>query len=403
MRSADIQSRALHCKRHFRKSFRSGLCAAFALLVCSLHVARAQAGATFDLLVVEGVEYRDVKVLSVSPSTFTIRHRAGIVQLPLGRLSPELQERFGYNPDEEAFEKLMLESERKRAAARAEAEARAKVAARNALAQNQRPDTPVGRALSRFGTVATMGQVDLRPSFRQLELGTKDQGRRPSCSVFAVTSALEYQNAVAGGQAEKLSEEYLIWATRRTLGIPPGEKRTVEVDEGDGDRDAGFTLQEVLSAVRAYGVPLQSEMPNRFGVGMEKIQDPGTDIVANARTRRQLSTFTVPGVNNDVKIANAMHALNEGVPVVVGLRWPHWRSLYPAPLLAGQTPLEGRSHAVTLVGYYSESGQPEDLRFIFKNSWGIRWGSGGYGFATIGYLRQNLLDAVVLEMRPAGG
>ena len=91
------------------------------------------------------------------------------------------------------------------------------------------------------------------------------------------------------------------------------------------------------------------------------------------------------------------------VPVVVGLRWPHWRSLHPAPLLSGQTPREGRAHAVAIVGYVSEDGQPDNLRFIFKNSWGIRWGVGGSGFATIGYLHRNLLDAAVLEVRPNGG
>ena len=58
---------------------------------------------------------------------------------------------------------------------------------------------------------------------------------------------------------------------------------------------------------------------------------------------------------------------------------------------------------MTIVGYFTENGQPDGLRFIFKNSWGIRWGTGGYGFATIDYLQRNLLDAVVLEVRPTGG
>lgn len=400
MRKADIRVTSMHCKRLFRESFR-GLILVVSVALCGATGAlRAQVGATFETLEVGGVDYQSVKVMSVSPSSFTIRHRGGIVQLPLRALSPELQGRFGYDSDAEAFDQLMLESEHKRQLERAEAEARKRA---DAPTQDKRQaDTPVGRALARFGTVAPMRPVDLRPKFRELELGTKNQGRRPSCAVFAVASALEYQNAVAGGRVEKLSEEYLIWATRRTLGIPAGEKRT-NVDEGQsGDQDAGFSLQEVLSAVRAYGIPLQSEMPNTFGMGMEKIPDPGIDLIGSARGRRQLSTFVVPGMNNDVKIANIMHVLNEGAPVVVGLRWPHWRSLYPAPLLSQQTPMEGRSHAVTIVGYYSENGQPDGLRFIFKNSWGIRWGTGGYGFAEIGYLRRNLLDAVVLEMRPAG-
>jgi hypothetical protein len=353
----------------------------------------------FPTLEVGGVVYRDVKVLSVSPSTVTIRHAAGIVQLSLRKLSPELQQRFGYDPEEESLETTMIENERRMAQRAAAKDSDATAVARK---KPRFDDTPVGRALSRFGTPAELRSVDLRARYRELELGTKSQGLRPSCAVFAVLSALEYQNA-ALGTPEQLSEEYLIWATRRTLGIPFGEKRLVgDADEGD-TRDAGFTLQEVLAALRAYGVPLQKEMPNTFGLGMEKIPDPSDDTIATARTRRQVSTYSVPGVNGAVKIANIMHALNEGVPVVVGLRWPHWRSLTQAPVLSQQTPMEGRSHAVTIVGYFSNNGQPSGLRFIFKNSWGIRWGTGGYGFAEIGYLERNLLDAVVLEVRPNGG
>lgn len=403
MRSADIQTGPRHCKRVFRNLFRAVISAGIWVAAVAVIPAEAQVGATFETLEVKGAEYRAVKVLSVSPSTVTIRHSGGITQIPFRSLSPELQQRFGYDPDAEAFEKLILDAERKRQEQAAE-ERRAKEAARPKA--QVREDTPVGRALARFGTVATIGRVDLRPKYRELELGTKSQGRRPSCAVFAVVSALEYQNAAAVGHAEKLSEEYAIWATRHALGIPAGEKRTVTIEDGNGDddtRDAGFTLQEVLSAVRAYGIPLQGEMPNTFGIGMEKIPDPSDELIARARSRRQLSTFTVPGVNNEVKIANIIHALNEGVPVVVALRWPHWRTLHPAPVLSRQTPLEGGGHAVTIVGYESINGQPDGLRFIFKNSYGIRWGAGGYGFAEIEYLRRNLYDAVVLEMRPSGG
>jgi len=39
-------------------------------------------------------------------------------------------------------------------------------------------------------------------------------------------------------------------------------------------------------------------------------------------------------------------------------------------------------HAVTLVGYKSATGRIEDAVFIFKNSYGVDWGQGGYGTAT---------------------
>lgn len=407
MRSADIRARSRHGKRLFRDFFRGAWTAAGLWTFLALATpAGAQVGRTFETLEAKGVVYRSAKVLALSASTVTVGHRGGIAQLPLRSLAPELQQEFGYDPAAEACEALLAGNERKLRERQAQAAAARAPAPRHRIGGS---DTPVGRALARFGTPAALqAGVDLRPKFRELELGTKSQGLRPSCAVFAVVSALEYQNAAAQGRTEKLSEEYLIWATRRTLGIPAGEKRVVVVDE-DGDngdprtRDAGFTLQEVLAALRDYGIPLQQEMPNTFGLGMEKIPEPAAEVVASARDRRLVSMSLVPGVDNRVKVANLMHALNEGVPVVVGLRWPHWRTLSRSALLSQQAPLEGRSHAVTIVGYFTENGQPDGLRFIFKNSWGIRWGTGGYGFVTIDYLQRNLLDAVVLEVRPTGG
>ena len=37
--------------------------------------------------------------------------------------------------------------------------------------------------------------------------------------------------------------------------------------------------------------------------------------------------------------------------------------------------------------------------FVFKNSWGMAWGQGGYGTVTHGYLHRHLGDAVLLEVQ----
>jgi len=398
MRSAVIQTGLGHGKRlfDFLRRAPAGVALAAALVVAG--PAHAQAGAAPATVTVKGVEYRSVKVESVSPSTVTIRHAAGLTQLLLRDLPPEWQTRLGYDPVRAAAYEKSLAAEAVRRAADEQGE-NVRTEQERTLRQVAGDDTAVGRALSHFGRPVTLSPIDLREKFRALELVTKDQGRRPSCSVFAVVSALEYQNALVANSAEKLSEEYVIWATRRTLGLAPGEKRKV-VETGDPEgSDAGFTLGEVLSALRGYGVPLQSEMPNTFGLGMEKIAAPADEVIAAARRRRQVFTHTIPGRDNDVKIQNILQVLNEGVPVVIGLRWPHWRTLHQ-PLLSRQRALPGYSHAVTLVGYTVDDGRPDSLRFIFRNSWGARWGVGGYGFAERGYLLANLLEAVVVEVRP---
>jgi C1A family cysteine protease len=122
--------------------------------------------------------------------------------------------------------------------------------------------------------------------------------------------------------------------------------------------------------------------------------------VTEAQTRRKISAYAVPGATTQVRINNIIHCLNAGVPVVVGMRWPNSRVLRNNPLLAEQTPMKGSYHAVTIVGYSTalNTDGGRKIQFIFRNSWGVRWGAGGYGFADIKYLEQNLTDAVILEI-----
>lgn len=355
-------------------------------------------GAHFPALTAGKKNYQEVVVRQVTPRSVTIVHAGGMTSIPLRDLSPEMQARFGYSPEAEraADEKL--------AAARRESEAR----------RSKAKKTPGGHRgdelantfellLQSFGTPPTLEtEVDLRPKFLSLSLSVKDQGRRPSCAIFAVVSALEFQNAQLSGSAEKLSEEYLIWATRRTT-QHVGSAAAVAADTGvDADqvdqRDAGFTLPEVVAALRAFGIPLQSAMPNTFGSKMEAIQEPSAGVVEQARSRRRVYVHLLPGRDEATRISNAVQALNAGVPVALGVRWPHYRTIRTG-YLSEQKPILDYAHAVTLVGYRCETGRLEDAVFLFKNSYGVAWGEGGYGRMTFGYLRNYLLDAVVLEVK----
>jgi len=100
-------------------------------------------------------------------------------------------------------------------------------------------------------------------------------------------------------------------------------------------------------------------------------------------------------------INNVVQALNAGVPVSVGMNWPGTRVVNG--FISTQKGAPDRGHAVTLVGYKSATGRLEDAYFIFKNSWGPRWGQGGYGTVSCSYLQNNLNDAVLLEVQRSGG
>jgi hypothetical protein len=49
-------------------------------------------------ITIDGVTYEDVRWGTVTPATVSIFHSTGIASIPLEKLPPELQQRFGYDP-----------------------------------------------------------------------------------------------------------------------------------------------------------------------------------------------------------------------------------------------------------------------------------------------------------------
>ena len=355
-------------------------------------------GTHFDALTTTKKVYQDVEVRQVTARSITVIQAGGLVSIPLRELTPELQARFGYSAAAESA------SEAKLALARRDTEVRlAKQRAAHVERTGDIIASKFEQLVQNFGAAPELkSEVDMRPRFFELALRVKDQGRRPSCSIFAVVSALEYQNAELSGTPEKLSEEYLIWATRKTthrIGAPLADSTQPAGDQDAiNDRDAGFALPEVVAALRAYGIPLQSVMPNALAGKMEMIAEPPAEVINQARNHRRVFVHQIPGRDGATRVSNLLHALNAGVPVAIGLRWPSYHSSRSG-YINQQKPVLDYAHAVTVVGYRSESGRIEDAVFLFKNSWGMNWGEGGYGRVTYKYLENYLLDAVVLEVQ----
>ncbi len=345
-----------------------------------------QPGEKFESLAVGPATYLQVQVRSYNARTLMITHKGGMASIRLRDLTPEWQARFNYDPVAAA---AADEADKTRAAA-------APLAVRKKIS----PAKTVSKfdaLLQQFGRPAELqAEVDLRPKFFQLELGVKNQGYAPSCAVFAIVSALEFQNAELSGQVEKFSEEYLIWAVNKSVQRLPA---AVAADEAAGNeqRDLGFSLAEVVAALRAYGIPLQATMPNAFGRKISAIEEPPAEIVREAREHKRVFAHQVPGRDRVTLINNIVHSLNGGLPISIGMAWPG--TYVFNGYLNSQTASAQRGHAVTLVGYKSATGRIEDAYFIFKNSWGPRWGQGGYGTVTYSYLEKHLGDAVLLEVQ----
>lgn len=352
-------------------------------------------GTRFDTLTAGSKTYHNVEIRSVNARTVMIMHAGGMASVKLRDLSKEWQEKFGYD-----------------SAAEAAAEQAITAPPRVTQAPLSRPRTAPGADLAvsskleyllrQFGEPATINrEVDLRPKYFQMELTVKSQGRRPSCAVFAIVSALEFQAAELTGQPQKLSEEYLSWATRKTVQrvVAPVVAPSAETAAAlEGDADEGFSLNEVVLALRTYGIPLQSSMPNRIGRAIAAIEDPSPTIVEEARTHQRVFVLPIPGRTTGTAVNNIVHALNTGMPIPIGIAWPHYRSIRNGSLV-DQAPMKDGAHAVTLVGYRCPTNQLKDVVFIFKNSWGPDWGQGGYGTVTYAYLEKHLSSAVLLEVQ----
>ena len=390
-----------------RPTFFRTCCLALAFLLSGLSPAlladnapaKLVAGSKLARLTIGATTYHNVVVRSVSARSAMITHDSGMKSILLRDLTPDLQKRFGYNPEadraEEAAAKAGQANAEKQQQARLEAMRKSQASLRNAGPGLSKIDH-VLRAFGKPPEVAE--EVDLRPRFNELGLWVKDQGHRPSCAVFAIVSTLEFQNAEATGTAKEFSEEYLFWATCKSLDrIADSHDTPDEMEDENDQTDAGFSLQEVVTALYAYGIPTRNKVPNRLGG--KAIDNPPEELIAEARSIGRTTVHTIPGHNGATLANNVIHALNLGIPVPIGLRWPDgpgWRSVY----LNDQTTSANHRHAVTLVGYRCKTGRVEDAEFIFKNSWGLHWGQAGYGTATYAYLTKNLHAAVVLEVQP---
>ncbi len=53
-------------------------------------------------ITIDGTTYEEVRWQRVTPTTVTIFHKTGVATIPLDKLPPELQKRFGYDPDKAA-------------------------------------------------------------------------------------------------------------------------------------------------------------------------------------------------------------------------------------------------------------------------------------------------------------
>ncbi|NUQ69424.1 MAG: hypothetical protein HUU17_01225 [Chthonomonadales bacterium] len=228
----------------------------------------------------------------------------------------------------------------------------------------------------------TPRRADLRAQFAKWGLHPKTQGKRPTCSVFAVTAALEFAVAQRHEAGCVLSEEYLNWASNEAIG---------EFEDGGffSDLWTGFQKHGICEEPLApYAEAFDPEwLPSRVARGDGKLRrDAGYELA-------WIKEWNVTTGLTDDELAAILDTLASGNPVCAGLRWPI-KAEYDGTTLrmcGASEVFDG--HSVLLVGYNLEPSEGCDGVIVFKDS-----GSGGrYASMPIEYARAYTNDAAVIS------
>ncbi len=335
----------------------------------------------WEKLTVDGKTLPRARVRSADTWTATLYFDRGIRTVPLAKLPATAQALLGYDPKGPPSPPATAVPAARPLPVSAEVPSEA--------------DDPVARVLAAYGEKPTpRREVDLRPEFERRGLLAKDQGESPSCSAFAIVCALEFHLAKTSRLPGRLSEDFLVWASLRSLGQT---RDRIERFGGEERLADGFTLVEVAQALRSHGIPLRARMP----AGFDPRRDTPPDAAArDAALRRRVNAVELSGRTPRARLEQLVLALNEGIPVAVGIRWPADTPVLRATGALPESPSPaGRGHAVVITGYTCADGLLEHTVFRFRNSYGARWGDAGYGTVSWKYLLEHCHGGVFLDLR----
>jgi hypothetical protein len=231
-------------------------------------------------------------------------------------------------------------------------------------------------------------RISLIPEFQNLGLSPRAQGKRDTCSLFAITALAEVEYAKNNpAPPMPFSEEFLIWAVNRT--------RRVTKDQAKFD--------EAVRGLNAFGITSEEMMP--YASTHDPRRKPSLVAIKDARSRsRRWNVFWIKRWNaktplSEPQILAIKKALASGHPVACGLRWP--KSQKGHQLL--EVPPSNRvfdGHSIVFVGYEDKPKQMGGGVFQFRNSDGPQWGNKGYGTMSYAYARAYANDALWLELGP---
>jgi hypothetical protein len=213
-------------------------------------------------------------------------------------------------------------------------------------------------------------------------LGPRQQGGRPTCSVFVVATAVEFAEASRQRQGRRLSVEFLNWAANQVT----------------GHAEDGAFFSDLWRGFVAHGVCVEEEMP--YASQFRPQVQPSSDAVqaAKAMLERGLRLHWIKewNVTNGLtgeQLVKIKSTLTRGWPVGGGLRWPKQERWEHGVLQMCPPEAVRDGHSVLLVGYRDGPSQLGGGVFMFRNT----SGSGQDGSMPYGYARMYMNDAFWID------
>jgi C1A family cysteine protease len=205
----------------------------------------------------------------------------------------------------------------------------------------------------------------------------EDQEDIGACTAHAGIGLLEYYERRAGGDHIDASRLFLYKATRNLLGW---------------SGDTGAWLRTTMKAMVLFGAPPERYLPYDTSVYDE---EPSAFCYSFAQSYRAIQYFRLdgPGVVGAALLQRVKQFLDAGYPSMFGFTVYNFGNAkgeiaFPGP----NDPVQG-GHAVVAVGYDDKRKiGAETGALMIRNSWGTKWGEGGYGWLPSRYVEVGLAN-----------
>ena len=195
---------------------------------------------------------------------------------------------------------------------------------------------------------------------------THNQESESSCTGYALSTLREHYEIIKGNIVD-LSPLFIYWWERKMID---------SVFE-----DGGARIGDGMEVLKDLGVCEEKYHKSIPGTSKDVFVKPDTKAMVSALSYRISEYTSVPNLDQ------LLIALASSNPVVIGI--PIYKSIESHSVnKTGIIPTPKRKeellggHAVVACGY-----DKKKKMVRFHNSWGIKWGDGGYGYAPFDYLK----------------